>query len=90
MRHCGSSLPPALTFFFLIASLRTQTNKSNPSSLISGQHPHDTVPVYSSDVFPRRKRSGDKQRRSPAKDTGFVPGSVVESDPFSALDYGEI
>jgi len=76
------------------------SNKSG-SSLVSGQHPHDTVPVYSSDLFRRKKSSGSSRsrgsRRSQQHDA-LVPESRIaprplvkeDSDPFSSLDYGEI
>jgi len=74
------------------------SNKSGTSSLVSGQHPHDTVPVFSSDLFGRRKKSaGSPKTRRSSKLDGFVPGSRIASrhleegsDPFAALDYGEI
>jgi len=74
------------------------SNKSGGSSLVSGQHPHDTVPVFSSDLFTRRKKkacssSGSgRTRRSHSRNTPRNASSLVkkDSDPFASLDYGEI
>ena len=76
-----------------MSSLTTQSNKSG-SSLVSGQHPHDTVPVYSSDLFSRWKRSGGggRLRRSRSGNGGALTreGLTPGSNPFKSLDYGEI
>lgn len=66
------------------------TNISGTSSLVSGQHPHDTVPVYPSDLFTRRKKSGSSKngRSRKSSERNLIAGS--SSDPFSSLDYGEI
>jgi len=80
------------------------SNKSGASSLSSGQHPHDTMPVYSSDLYTRRKKasisaSGTSWRKSlpsTQQQDRFVRGSrapasvMEESDPFASLGYGEI
>jgi len=65
----------------------TGSSLKSKSSLRSTGHPHDTVPVYSSDLF------GNKNtipRSSSTSKKGFVRGSFDRSDPFAALDYGEI
>ena len=69
--------------------LTTQSNKSG-SSLVSSQHPHDTVTVYLSDLFSRRKRSGGggRSRRSRSGNGGALApeGLTPGSDPFESLD----
>jgi len=70
------------------------SNKSGASSLVSGQHPHDTVPVYSSDLFPRRRKSSSSRSRRSQSGSKSAPKVVLplveDSDPFSSLDHGEI
>ncbi|KAL7547426.1 hypothetical protein ACHAWF_017508 [Thalassiosira exigua] len=78
------------------------SNKSGSSSLVSsGRHPHDTVPVYSSDLFSRRKRSGGSRgggsmsgrssRRSSSSGGGRAPrrgggGAVTSSSVMEESD----
>jgi len=60
---------------------RSDGSGSNKSSLL-GQHPHDTVPVYTSDLFPRTSRQ-TRQRQRAVQVVGAA--ELVEG-----LDYGEI
>jgi len=62
--------------------LLVRYEQSNKSSLL-GQHPHDTVPVYTSDLFPRTIRQ-TRQRQRGAQVAAAV-AALEES-----LDYGEI
>jgi hypothetical protein len=69
-------------------SCTPQSNKSATSSLVSGQHPHDTVPVFPSDLFSTRRkksttsngagsgRSRRYQNNNAAAAGAFVPGST--------------
>eukprot|EP00578_Thalassiosira_sp_NH16_P021853 CAMPEP_0181092650 /NCGR_PEP_ID=MMETSP1071-20121207/9029_1 /TAXON_ID=35127 /ORGANISM="Thalassiosira sp., Strain NH16" /LENGTH=473 /DNA_ID=CAMNT_0023174839 /DNA_START=420 /DNA_END=1841 /DNA_ORIENTATION=- len=76
----------------------SSSNKSGASSLVSRQHPHDTFPLFSSDLFARRKKSSSSRatRSTSGSQHGseFVSGSRTPastgSDPFASLDYGEI
>lgn len=72
------SLPTA-HFFTQLTSVGNE--QSNKSSLL-GQHPHDTVPVYTSDLFPRTSRQ-TRQRQRAVQVVGAA--ELVEG-----LDYGEI
>mmetsp|Transcript_7624 Transcript_7624/g.15815 ORF Transcript_7624/g.15815 Transcript_7624/m.15815 type:complete len:467 (+) Transcript_7624:1040-2440(+) len=62
------------------------TGSSNKSSTSLRSHPHDTVPVFASDVAHAKSNKSKSKRVSPRS---FVPGSFEEG-VFPSLDYGEI
>ncbi|KAL7468282.1 hypothetical protein ACHAXS_008501 [Conticribra weissflogii] len=77
-------LTRVFAFFVVSAILRAVQSHKSSASLRS--HPHDTVPVFASDVAHAKSKTSKSKglsRRS------FVPGSFEEGI-FPVLDYGEI
>jgi len=75
------------TLCFLIFFLEWyDVMQSNKSSTSLRSHPHDTVPVFASDVAHAKSNKSKSKRVSPRS---FVPGSFEEG-VFPSLDYGEI
>ena len=87
--YLSQSTSPVIILTHIVLFAK-QSGKSK-SSLLSGSHPHDTVPVFSSDLFGKTKpRSSRSTLSKISSRKNFVAGSFDNSDPFVALDYGEI
>ena len=59
-----------------------QSNKSGTSSLISGQHPHDIIPLYSFDLFPTPSwRKSNNSLKSDTTSSRSGSGSKAKAAP---------